>query len=494
MKQFLKLALSATLLPMSLFTASNATLAGEYDGLTITVLTRPGPVIAGAIDKRGKEFTEMTGAKVTVIELPFAELFPKILADWSQGTNSIDAAVFSSAWGPELVDMGLIADLSDFVAADEQIQLDDITPYFRDFNQKVNDRTYLLTLDGDFHMFYYRADLLKKFDQQPPKTWDDVFKVAEAIHGKDYNDDGEADYAFCTFKKRSAQSYFNILSVSAPFVQTQGTSQGIFFDTETMAPTINNPGYAEGFRIYKELGKYGPPDELNMDITDIRPVYLSGRCAMLIEWGDTAPLALESGVTKNLWGASQLPGTTKVWNRDTNALEDCNPTLCPYAIDGVNHAPFGAFGGWSAGINANADPKVIEAAYKFFAYMNAPEQSNIDVTQGWTGFNPYRISQFESIDNWVKAGFTEESAKAYLNGLKESLSNPNFASDLRIPGAAQYTSVILDRELARYLADEITAEQAMSNIEEAWEEVTEDFDRDRQAKLYRNTLGIKTTQ
>ena len=57
----------------------------------------------------------------------------------------------------------------------------------------------------------------------------------------------------------------------------------------------------------------------------------------------------------------------------------------------------------------------------------------------------------------MKAGFTEESAKAYLNGLKESLGNPNFASDLRIPGAAQYTSVILDREVARFLAGEIDA-------------------------------------
>ena len=492
MKRMLKRALGA-LLPLSLLAAGNSALA-QYDGVTITVLTRPGPVIAGAIDMRGKKFTELTGAKVVVEEVPFSELFTKILTDWSQGTNSIDAGVFTSAWGPELVDMGLVADLTDFVANDEQLKVDDITPYFREFNQKIDGKTYLLTLDGDFHMFYYRTDILQQYNQKPPRTWDEWFSVAEAIHGKDYNGDGESDYASCMFKKRGAQNFFNILSIAAPYIQTQGTSQGLFFDTATMKPTVNNPGFAEALRVYKETGKYGPPDELNWDIADVRSAYLAGRCALLIEWGDTAPLALESDVVKNLWGATQLPGSTKVWNRETNQLEECNPELCPHAIDGVNHAPFGAFGGWSAGINANADPKVVEAAYHFFAYMNAPEQSNIDVTQGWTGFNPYRTSQFESIDNWVKAGFTEESAKAYLNGLKESLGNPNFASDLRIPGAAQYTSVILDREVARFLAGEIDAEQTMSNIEEAWEEVTEDFGRERQAKLYRNTLGIKTTQ
>ena len=125
---------------------------------------------------RGKKFTELTGAKVVVEEIPFSELFTKILTDWSQGTNSIDAGVFSSAWGPELVDMGLVADLTDFVANDEQLQVEDITPYFREFNQKIDGKTYLLTLDGDFHMFYYRTDILEKYNQKPPKTWEEWFK------------------------------------------------------------------------------------------------------------------------------------------------------------------------------------------------------------------------------------------------------------------------------------------------------------------------------
>jgi multiple sugar transport system substrate-binding protein len=468
--------------------------AGKFDGVEVTVLSRPGPVISGALDMRGKEFEKMTGAKITVEELPYNELFNKVLTDWSQGTDSIDIAVTSSAWVPELVDMGLVADLSDFVANDSSLKIDDITEYFREFNQKVNGKTYTLTLDGDFHMFYYRTDVLNRFSQEPPTTWDEWFAVAKAINGKDYNGDGQPDYASCQFKKRAAQSYFTVWDIAASFIQTKGTSQGVFFDTETAAPLVNNPGFEKALAIYKEMGKYGPPDELNMDISDVRDMYLKGRCAMLIEWGDTSPLALESDIVRNLWGASQMPGSPEVWNRDTNKLEKCNATLCPYAINGVNHAPFGAFGGWSGYVNKNADPKVIQAAYEYLSYMNAPEQSNIDVTQGWTGFNPYRYSQFESLDNWLKAGFTKSSAEAYLNGMKEALGNPNFVSDLRIPGAAQYTSVILDTEVARFLAGEISAKQAMANIEEQWEEVTEDFGRDRQMSLYRGTLGLSAAK
>src|SRR5690349_25134289 len=64
--------------------------AGEYDGVTINILTRPGPVIAGRLVDRGKEFEAATGAKVVVNEVPFDEIFQKIQIDWTTGTNSID--------------------------------------------------------------------------------------------------------------------------------------------------------------------------------------------------------------------------------------------------------------------------------------------------------------------------------------------------------------------------------------------------------------------
>jgi multiple sugar transport system substrate-binding protein len=64
------------------------------------------------------------------------------------------------------------------------------------------------------------------------------------------------------------------------------------------------------------------------------------------------------------------------------------------------------------------------------------------------------------------------------------------ASDLKIPGTAEYQGVVLDRELARFLAGEVTAEEAVANVETGWEEITEQFGRDKQKKLYRASLGM----
>ncbi len=231
---------------------------------------------------------------------------------------------------------------------------------------------------------------------------------------------------------------------------------------------------------------------MNQDIGDTRALVTGGRCALAIDWGDIGPLSIDEdgAAIKDKMGAVIMPGTSRVLDEGSGKLVACTSVTCPHAIDGINYAPFAAFGGWSGAINAKSDAKTKQAAYDFLSYMNQAEQSNVDVTMGWTGYNPYRNSQLNSTENWVKAGFSQAFAENYLGAIKDSLNNPNMASDIRIPGAQQYTGVVLDRELARFLAGEISANQAVTNIEAGWEEITEEFGRDTQRTMYKLSLGI----
>ncbi len=485
--------LCASLATVALAGAVSATSqAADFDGVNVEVLTRTGPVIAKRLAERADEFNKATGANVTINEVPFAELFQKVLTDWASGTNSIDVGVFASGWAVELADADLIEDLTPYVDADEALQHDDIAPFFREFNQKIGGKTKLITVDGDFQMMYYRRDIFDELGLSAPRNWEEYMAAAKATHGTDMNGDGEPDYGSCIFKKRNAQSYFAIMSVAAAFSQTQGTGQGFFFDPETMKPLVNNEAWIEAFNVYKATGQYGPPEELNHDIGDTRSLVQAGRCAMVIDWGDIGPLSIdEAGAAiKNKMGAAVMPGTSKVLDRESGKLVDCDETRCPHAIDGINQSPFAAFGGWAGAINKKADDSVKQAAYAYLSYVNQPEQSNVDVTMGWTGFNPYRNSQLNDTSKWIEAGFSPEFAENYLGAIKDSLNNPNMASDLKIPGTAQYQGVVLDRELARFLADEITAAEAVANIEAGWEEITDDFDRETQQAMYKASLGI----
>ena len=473
-----------------IFMLTPSIFAKKYDGVTVNILTMEAPQIKGPMVKRAPDFKKLTGANINVIGVPFSDIYPKMESDFATGTNSIDGAVFAPQWMVDFIEPGYFEDLTPRIKADSAIDWEDIGYFFRSFSSTYGGKVYTIPLDGDFHMIYYRTDLLDAAGIAPPTTWEEYTYIASRFHGQDMNGDGTPDYGSCISKKRNAQAYWMIHSIVGGFIQTKGTGQGVFFDTKTMKPLVNNAAFSRALDIYKETTKYAPADEINLDVGDTRGLWTAGRCALTLDWGDIGTLAIEKGSKVNgKTGASILPGSRLVLDRASGELVPCNAARCPYAINGVNHAPFAAFGGWSGAVNVSADAKVKDAAYDFFSFMAQAEQSNEDVTIGITGMNPYRVSQFESINNWTGAGFSKAAATNYLGAIKASLDSPNMILDLRVPKNQRYQQVVLDTEVHRFVSGEISKEEAMERIEEGWEEITEEMGRDEQLSAYRNTLG-----
>jgi multiple sugar transport system substrate-binding protein len=473
--------------------SSQASGGKKHQGVDVTVLTFTGPQIAEPLQRRAPAFNAATGANIKVVTVPFSDLYDKVLTDMATNTNSYDAFVFDPQWMGDFVPPGYLEDITDRVKGDQTLKWDDIAPFFRDFSATYKGRTYTIPLDGDFQMVYYRSDLLKKDGLKPPATWDDYLAIAKRYNGKDLNGDGKADYGSCIAKKRAAQSYWMSWSVAGSYLQAEGTSQGAFFDPGSMKPLVNNQAFAAALDVYKQTTQFAPKDELNLDVGDTRGLFTSGRCALSADWGDIGTLAIDpkTSTVQDKVGAVIMPGSRKVLDRASGQLVDCDATRCPHAVDGVNHAPFAAFGGWSGAINAAADSKVKDAAYDFLAYMSAPQQSNEDVTLGKTGFNPYRTSQFGDTQLWVKAGMSKGAAENYLGAIRDSLQSPNMILDLRIPKSAQYQGVVLDQALAQFLAGEISRDQAMQQIEQGWDKITKDEGLDQQKQAYAASLNIQ---
>src|ERR1041384_3181562 len=334
----------------------------KFDGVTVNLLTFVGPQVAEPLQRRGPDFTQLTGATINVVTVPNSDLYQKALTDMATGTNSYDAFLFAPSWIVDFAPAGYLEDLTPRVQADKELQWDDVLKSIQDFNSYDN-KIYSLPLDGDIHTVYYRIDSLKEAGLEPPKTWDDYLAVAKALNGKDLNGDGEPDYGSCISKAPAQQSYWWIWSIAAPYIQSKGSSQGPFFNTKDMTPLVNNDAFKRALEVYKETGLYGPPDETNQGVGDSRGLFLSGRCALTLDWGDIGTLAIAPGskvVDKT--GTLVTPGSKEVLDWDTGKLVPCDASTCPYAVDGVNHAPFASFGGWACAVTAAAKPVAKDAA------------------------------------------------------------------------------------------------------------------------------------
>jgi len=188
----------------------------------------------------------------------------------------------------------------------------------------------------------------------------------------------------------------------------------------------------------------------------------------------------DASVIVSQTGFAPLPGASQYW--DSQAGEWVTPE------DGINRAPFIAFGGWIISVAADSDVK--EAALDFAAFMARPELVRVLATIPDSGINPSRYSQLdvEDVSLWVESGFDEEGAVDYLSAILEGIDHPNVVLDIRIRGSAEYLS-ILDTEISRALVGEISAQQALDNVAAQWDALTDRLGRDTQLEQYRSAVG-----
>lgn len=475
-------------------TAFPATASSQrFDGVTIHIITHDAAIHAG-VERHIAGFEALTGATVNLTGVPVKDFYHTLQTDWSGNASKYDTAVILPQWLIDFVSAGYLDDLTARVKADAALQWDDIAPIFRNVSATYQGHTYSIPLDGDFHMVYYRSDLLKQAGLTPPQTWDDYLAIAQRFHGKDLNGDGAADYGSCLSKHPHENIASMLISIAAPFLQAKGTEQGAFFDPATMQPLVNNPAFGKALEIYQQTMAYGVPHDENLGGVEARTLFITGRCALTMDWGDVGPLAIDRSISQvtDKVGAVMTPGTTQILDRQTGKLVACNKFTCPYAIDGVNHAPYAANIGWTGVIHAKAAPSVKDAAYAFLSYMSQPAQSNVDVTIGATGFNPYRSSQFMNVAPWLKAGMSLEAANNYLGAIGISLSSANMVLNLSIPHSQQYLLEAMDTAVAAFLVSKLTKVEAMQQIEQRWQQITNEVGRESQKAAYRSSLGLSS--
>ncbi len=456
----------------------------NYSGVTLKVGSQQGPFIASALRAAGDAWEQETCGKVTIIEFPFSELFPKFLTMLQTGTSEIDVISYIPAWLPNfnlyLSEMPLSMQNGEYWR--------DILPVYRERLMKWDGKVKSATMDGDIHIVNYRADLfndpLEKdafrekygYELTPPATWDQYYDIAEFFHRPE-----QGLYGTAEAYKRGGQQFWYFFSHAASYTNNPKNPGSMFFDPDTMNAQINNQGWLKALQDYKRGLAFNPPNALNNGSSDIRPLYAGGKVAMNIDWADSAVSGAnpqESSIVGHV-RTSMLPGSKSIWNAKESRWDH---------YDEVLFSPFLAFGGWQLAVPQLSKKK--GAAWNFVQIVTSQEQSSKAIVTANTGVNPYRLSHYDDIENWL-AVFSQPEAESYLATQRKSLDAPNLALDLRIPGFFAYTE-ILEIELSRTLTEEITEQEALDNVAKQWNKLTDDLGRDSQLKAYRSAMGLAT--
>jgi multiple sugar transport system substrate-binding protein len=440
-------------------------------------------------------FYNKTGITVHVIAFGEAELRAEMLADLKKGSPYYDGFVGPSSEFFNLIicpdcrpeQRPLIQPLSDWVREDADIAWYDIAAYERTITTVYKGEIYMVPLDADAMLLYYRTDILQQagFDK-PPDTWEEYIQVSQALQDLDMNGDGIPDYATCTGKTNSSKfdlnAYFFMSYVSS-YLQYNGTHQGVFFDAETMAPMSNTTAFSQVWSIYKDITRYGP--ELETDIWTSWDLFAAGRCAMVLTFGDILGIIKNTSVA-NVTSSTILPGTREIYNRRTNQMETCTADLCPFMdAKGINRAPF-ATPGYAGYVSRFTKDDRKKAAYDFLSFLAQPAQSQVAVFQG-LGQDIFRKSHLNST-LWFDNGYSNVTTVNTINSLHTVLESPNVA--IPMPAIEQYAYFTAFTTWNKcYLFDECTLDEAQAGLTRDWTALLQQHGLREQHTLYAVMLG-----
>lgn len=437
--------------------------AKQYAGTTLTIVYESGLQAQDGYTI-GPLWEELTGIKVEVVEMAYADMYTNQLQDALTGGGAYDVVSFSPMWLQDFVAAGAVEPLNPYMEKYlNMADLDDYLPvYAADGYARLGDTWYGFPDDGDVFVLYYRKDLFEDetnqtefkseygYDLSAPKTWEEFSAVGNFFTNK-Y---APELYGAC-IQRLEGQAYEWFFG---PF----SAYGGQFFEPETMKATINSDIGVKTLTEMVEQNKFMPPGVEKWGFVEVLSAWMDGKCAMAITWPPIGRWSEGYGATtKQL---SWVPQTKVAGNVGYAPMPGGRPTLA---------------GNFSQGVSPYSKNK--EAAYLFAQWMCSPEISLQRVMIPYALRDPYRVSHYSAPAYralWPAAG-------EYLDTLKEAAMMGQF--DPGIPGGRQYLEAVDNAVTSAYAGTD--PKEALDQAAARWDEITANLGVENQKAAYQQWLG-----
>ena len=479
-----------------------------FDGVEISVTVNaagPRGGISGPLHSFRPIWEQLSGGSVNIVELPFGEHYTRMMLDLRSGTGEYDAFMVGAFWYGDIAGGNYGLPVNDFLDTDEfpQWTLDDMPPSLQQLHTWGDD-IYGVLNDADGQVLYYRRDVLtdpqwnEEFSAEygydlpvPPTSWQQVLDISQFFNGRNWDDnDDEPDSGMVLHLKVGEQGHYHFQSLSASFVINPGDGvtqydNVYWFDPTDMTPLINSPGHVAALEFLQELHETGPAAQVGWSLGEAWDYFLRGKSIFVFSWGDVGSLVQDetrSNIRGSV-GASILPIAEQYWDFETEEWVD-NPS-----DRRVGNTTGGSWHGVISAFSNNP-----EAVYSFLSLMAIRPVSIWSANNGWTGVDPgYSYQMLEprgsaTIEDYVAAGWDANDVQDYLDAYYDTFNADSMLTYLRIPGTFEYWDV-LDRNLSSAMAGEMSAQEALDQTAEVWEQVTDRLGRDEQLRLYREAIG-----
>jgi multiple sugar transport system substrate-binding protein len=429
--------------------------AAQGQDITLTIMHPSGA--KANFDPLASQWTEATGIKIELAEAELTKVFQRAMQEAITKTSTFDIYIVDSLSVPDLAEANLIADLTENIQTYNPELSSGDSPILppMDVKGKYKGRDYAIPSDGDVYQLFLRTDLLQDpenqadfkakygMDLKPPETFDEYNKQMEFFTRADGSLYGGANFRSVGY----AHSTF------LPLLAAHGR----FLFDDDMHPQLTTP---EGIAAAQEMvdtTKFQLPDMSTFGWAEQYSAFGSGRAYSAFSW----PSFQKFNSNPN---NSKVVGQFEPFAAPKATVNDKSFRVTMYSV------------GWTWTVSNYSRAPL--AAYAFAQWMTSPKISEVVVTKEGV-FDPFRQGHFNSPDI-VKA---YDQAFIEVGPVNAAASIP----DIILRGGNEYVDV-LTRNLNAACYTGKPVEDALKEVEAAWEQTTERLGRDNQKTAWQ---GLK---
>ena len=383
------LALTAASVAMPYYARAQGTGWSKLKGQSIVVNWPAHPHYAVA-KKLLPEFTEATGIKVELDEMPYLRLKDAQVLQMGKPKGDYDVCVYVIMWKTEYVQRKFLSELEPMFANAELAmpgydRADIIKGYYEGLGLVGGPRGYLpgpgaklygLPYGAECSVLAYRKDIFAKHGIAVPQTYDDLIAACRAVKQK------EPGMGGLTSRAQAGHQ------VTAGWLLHLTPYNGLVIDDKYL-PKVADAEAIKATEVFKEIIATGPDGGAGFDFGQMMNAFLQGQAAMYLD-------------TISVFGPARDPAKSKIAENVGYAV---HPKAAKYS---------GELGGFGMAIPQNSEKK--EAAFAFMQWMTAKAQ---DVKAAAQGGQPMRLSTLDHPD--VKKVYPVEIYKECLK-----ISNPDW--------------------------------------------------------------------
>ena len=409
-----------------------------------------------------KQWEELTGVKMTLVESSSTDIPAKIMAEAGAQTGEYDIFNQFPYVVPDAAGAGVIMPMDEY-AAKGQPDFSGLAVPLR-AQQSYNGKFYFFLLAGDHLMLVLRKDLLElpgvkeafqaRYGWEPgcPETMAQWEQLAAFFHtkkgqtrwGKTFDQElyGALGYRSLNFSHRHFPAYFG----------------GLLFDKD-MQPRINTTQGIQAIKTFTSIVKYMPPDIQRWGTPQMYPFWASGQAFSVMSF-------------PSIVGYGNVNPESKIKGQQLSCL------IPGVQVDGrvVRRAPQAA----GTGYMISRYSKHPELAYYFLQWLTGPAKGDEAIAHPQGFWEPLRPSNLTNEAILTKFG---------QQFVEVTLENTQYVTALlMLPGNEEYFTV-LDTHLALVMQGTMSPEEAAHKIAAGWNQVTDDRGRQEQIKLWRSGVA-----